>query len=294
MSEAEGNIASGEAQEVQEEEEPEETNDVSPPKATKKVPPGIEGGSNPEPEPGLGLVGTITSFFRVVEKDFDILRQDLSERADASKISAEGAEAAEQVRVFRELSRDYTNLQSLAISLADVLDDVAAAHKGIQFLFETQSKVFADHSSMTEGLEDGVVSDALQLESPKTGHESDELSEAAAIQSGLSGTCASLGKVIRSFAANITVFNDKILGDLEETVKQYRRNQTLLDAAKAKPNTLPDQLEPLQTAVQKSKDSVNVKLTMMKEKRFNDLSAISHELSVALRTFCLESKSICQ
>lgn len=258
--------------------------------ATKTVLPGIEGGSSPPKSEESGILGTITGFFKSFAKEMAMASQDLVDQRD-SKLSSEGEESLLRVETFRELSTDYRRLQKMAQELTRALELAAAGHRDLAVELEAEAKVFADHSSTTEGLEDGVVSDNLRLDSPKTGMEASQLCEAGALQRGLADACLQLKMTVETFSESINLFNDKVLADLDASVKIYRQNRRLLDSME-RTSFDKEEVKRLQEETQNSRERVDVKLALLREKRFKDLTSISHSLRAALRQFVVGSRSI--
>ncbi len=136
-------------------------------------------------------------------------------------------------------------------------------------------------------MQDGVASSEVRLESPKDGSEAELLAGAAARQEATAGTMQRLTQTVDEFARSITLFNEKVLADLEESVKTYRKARLLLDAAKPDADLLA-----MKAAMDRAKEAVDVKLLLVKEKRFRDLQLISQALQQALTAFVNESKHV--
>jgi len=253
---------------------------------TQQVMPGIEGGSSP-PKESTGLLDSIMGFFREVKQEVGMAQQDIHERA-TDNMSAEGADCMERVERFRELQKTYTQLARFALDLSRALETSAKAHDEVNECFRASAKEFADHSS-EKGLEDGIVNDNVMLDSPKRGDESDVMLQAGMMQHEVGQAALRLKGVIDQFAKSLHVFNSKILGDLADSVRLYQRNRLLLDTAEKKG----DESKELLAATTKSKQTVDIKLALLQEKRYNDLIEISNSLQVALREYVLESKSLC-
>ncbi len=192
----------------------------------------------------------------------------------------------ERLARFKEISRDQVKLQTAAVALSAALARAASSHETLGVRYMHEAKVFADTSSAPSGVQDGVVNSQLSLESPKDGHETDLLADAARRQERMAAVLKRLMSTVDEFSKSITLFNDKVLVDLEDSVKTYRKHRLLLDAAKPV-----DDLPGLKANCDKAKESVDVKLLLVTEKRFRDLQNMAHALQEALIAFVTESKS---
>lgn len=262
----------------------------------KKVLPGIEGGSEPPARASRGFLGAITSFFREFKEEMEVVSQDISERADATT-SSNVEDCVVRVEQFRNISQDYERLLELSRALEAALQTVIESHNTFASSLERQGKIFADHAMVTGSLEDGVVSEDVKLDTPKDGKESESLVTTASQQKQLSLQLQYLRETVKGFAESITLFNDKVIGDLEESVKTYRRNRLLLDAAERKLISTKEPQEQdkealasLRAAHDKSKESVDVKLALLNEKRHGDLKKMADILNMTIQNYITESK----
>jgi hypothetical protein len=262
---------------------------VQTPQEEKKssVMPGLEGGSEPGPRQSGSFLDGLVSFFRDFRAEAEVAGQDFQERTATKALSPEGVDYTERLQRFKEISRDQVKLQGAAVALCAALNRAAAAHDKVAARYKHEAKTFADSSSVAGGLQDGVASSDVTLESPKDGSEAELLSSASNRQEATAAVLRRLTRTVEEFSKSITLFNDKVLVDLDESVKTYRRARLLLDAAKPESDLLA-----LKAAMDRSKEAVDVKLLLVKEKRFRDLQQISLLLQEALNAFVVESKHV--
>jgi len=251
------------------------------------VMPGLEGGSEPGPRQSGSFLDGLVSFFRDFRAEAEVAGQDFQERTSAKALSPEGADYVDRLQRFKEISRDQVKLQSAAVALCAALNRAAAAHDKVAARYHHEAKSFADSSLVQGGLQDGVASSEVRLESPKDGSEAELLAGAAARQEATAAVMRRLTQTVEEFSRSITLFNEKVLADLEESVKTYRKARLLLDAAKPDADLLA-----MKAAMDRAKETVDAKLVLVKEKRFRDLQQISQALQQALTAFVNESKHV--
>ena len=124
------------------------------------------------------------------------------------------------------------------------------------------------------------------------GNESAAMMGVAGAQQAIGTSLNEMAKAVDDFAISITMFKDTVIRDLDNSVQIYKKSRALLEKRK---QTDPDDLEAikkLQIAHDKNKETVDVKLAFLNEKRTSDLRMMTDILRLAMMTFVEEGKRI--
>jgi hypothetical protein len=251
-----------------------------------KVMAGLEGGNNPS-RTSTSIFSSIANLFRDLKSEAESAGQEFQDLQTATKSTA-AVDYTERLNRFSELQKDQQKLRSSAAVLAGALSKSATCHANLAERFKIEAKSFADKSAVL-GSQDGVVNGLTVLESPKDGLEAERFAKAAARQVSAADALRKLQKTIEEFSQTMAVFHDKVLGDVYEAVKVYRRCRVSLDSAKPDADLLA-----LQTATEKAKEAVDIKMLLLQEKRFRDLQTIAHVLETQLVLCIQESQAAFQ
>ena len=256
-----------------------------------KVMAGLEGGSSSSSSSSSsgGFFSAIASLFRDVKQEAEAAGQDFQDYTLSRQSQSQGAvDYSERMAKFQSLSKDEQKLRSAAATLSNALLRTAAGHDSLAQKFKIESKAFADKSAAI-GIQDGVVDGQAVLDSPKDGLEAARFAQAAARQTRAAEALRKLNATLEELSQTMLVFHDKILNDVYESVKAFRRAQLALDGARGDAELLV-----LQANLDKAKEAVDVKMLLLTEKRYTDLKKISNQIHNELVACIKESQAIFQ